>query len=64
VATFAGTGAAGHADGPASRATFDEPAGLTVLDDRLYVADTDNHAIRVVDLLEADHPVRTLDIRP
>jgi DNA-binding beta-propeller fold protein YncE len=64
VATFAGTGAAGHADGPASRATFDEPAGLTVLDDRLYVADTDNHAIRVIDLLEADHPVRTLDIRP
>jgi sugar lactone lactonase YvrE len=64
VATFAGTGTAGSDDGPAAQATFDEPAGLAVLGDSLYVADTDNHAIRVIDLLKVGHPVGTLDIRP
>jgi DNA-binding beta-propeller fold protein YncE len=62
--TFAGTGASGCDDGLASRATFDEPAGLTVFGDRLYVADTNNHAIRVIDLQGAGHPVRTLELRP
>ena len=30
--------------------SFYEPGGLTVANDKLYVADTNNHAIRVVDL--------------
>ena len=30
--------------------TFDEPAGLSHADGKLYVADTNNHAIRVLDL--------------
>jgi sugar lactone lactonase YvrE len=47
-ATFAGTGAGGLADG--ERATFDEPAGVSVALGKLYVADTNNHAIRIVDL--------------
>jgi hypothetical protein len=47
-ATFAGTGAGGFGDG--ERASFDEPSGLTVAFGKLYVADTNNHAIRVVDL--------------
>jgi thiol-disulfide isomerase/thioredoxin len=46
--TWAGTGAGGHADG--ERAMFDEPAGVSVAMGKLYVADTNNHAIRVVDL--------------
>ncbi|MFL6277278.1 MAG: thioredoxin-like domain-containing protein [Blastocatellia bacterium] len=46
--TFAGTGESGLEDG--SRARFDEPAGLAVAGGKLYVADTNNHAIRVVDL--------------
>ena len=46
--TFAGTGAGGLADG--ERATFDEPAGVSVALGKLYVADTNNHAIRIVDL--------------
>lgn len=50
VQTLAGTGEAGHRDGHAVEATFDEPAGLAYFERRLYVADTDNHAIRVVDL--------------
>ncbi|MDF1565561.1 MAG: DUF4215 domain-containing protein [Deltaproteobacteria bacterium] len=45
-------GAAGFADGPASGARFREPQGLFVdsAAQLLYVADTGNHAIRVIDL--------------
>lgn len=45
--TFAGTGAAGKSD---EEPTFDEPAGLALLGDTLYVADTNNSLIRTVDL--------------
>jgi sugar lactone lactonase YvrE len=48
VSTFAGTGRPGQADG--ERASFYEPGGLSVARGRLYVADTNNHAVRVVDL--------------
>jgi thiol-disulfide isomerase/thioredoxin len=47
-ATFAGTGMGGFGDG--ERASFDEPSGLSIAFGKLYVADTNNHAIRVVDL--------------
>jgi thiol-disulfide isomerase/thioredoxin len=46
--TFAGTGKGGLGDG--DRATFDEPGGVSVAFGKLYVADTNNHSIRVVDL--------------
>ena len=36
--------------GACSRVSFYEPGGLAVAGDKLYVADTNNHAIRVVDL--------------
>jgi hypothetical protein len=48
VKTFLGTGKPGQADGTA--ASFYEPAGLSVANGKLYIADTNNHAIRVVDL--------------
>ncbi len=47
ITTFAGTGKRGKGDSPAE---FDEPAGVSVANGKLYVADTNNHAIRVVDL--------------
>ena len=50
VTTFAGTGAAGHVDGAASLARFFEPGGLSVAGNTLYVADTNNHAVRTIDL--------------
>ena len=43
-------GDGGFADGDADTAQFDEPGGLDYADGRLYVADTNNHAIRVIDL--------------
>jgi sugar lactone lactonase YvrE len=54
--TTIGTGAAGAADGAFERATFHRPQGLALdagkdgTDDVLYVADTENHLIRKVDL--------------
>ncbi len=48
VSTFAGTGKEGQADG--GRAEFYEPGGISAARGRLYVADTNNHAVRVVDL--------------
>jgi DNA-binding beta-propeller fold protein YncE len=49
VSTFAGTGVAGHTDGAATRARFHEPGGISVAGDTLFVADTNNHAIRTID---------------
>lgn len=48
VETFLGNGKPGQADGSAAR--FYEPGGLSVAGDKLYIADTNNHAVRVVDL--------------
>ena len=48
VKTLFGTGKPGQSDGPT--ASFYEPGGLTLANGDLYVADTNNHAIRVVDL--------------
>jgi DNA-binding beta-propeller fold protein YncE len=49
VKTFLGTGRPGQAD-EATSSSFYEPAGLTVANGKLYVADTNNHAVRIVDL--------------
>lgn len=48
VNSFAGSGKPGQVDG--KKASFYEPGGLAVANGRLYVADTNNHAIRVVNL--------------
>ncbi len=48
--TFAGTGEPGLVDGPLLEAQFYEPGGIYYADGKLYVADTNNHAIRVIDL--------------
>jgi thiol-disulfide isomerase/thioredoxin/sugar lactone lactonase YvrE len=45
--TLVGTGEKGNDDAAPS---FNEPAGLSIAGRRLYVADTNNHLIRVVDL--------------
>jgi DNA-binding beta-propeller fold protein YncE len=48
VKTFLGTGKPGQADGASP--SFYEPGGLALANGNLYIADTNNHAIRVVDL--------------
>lgn len=49
VATFAGTGTAGFANGPGAAAQFNEPVGLVIdAHGTLFVADSKNHCIRSV----------------
>jgi thiol-disulfide isomerase/thioredoxin len=48
VRTFLGDGRKGADDGPRPR--FHEPSGLSGWGDQLFIADTNNHAIRVCDL--------------
>lgn len=57
VRTF-GTGTAGFQDGHISQAQFHDPHGMALLDNTLYVADTENHAIRAIDLVH--ETVRTV----
>ena len=53
-----GSGAIGKTDGAYDKATFDHPQGMALVGEKLYVADTENHLIREVDL--AAKTVRTL----
>lgn len=46
--TLLGTGKPGLRDG--ERPQFYEPAGLSIADGKMYIADTNNHAIRIADL--------------
>lgn len=51
ITTIAGSGASGDfRDGGGLEAAFDEPGGLSAAGNRLFIADTNNHAIRVIDL--------------
>jgi thiol-disulfide isomerase/thioredoxin len=45
-----GSGVPGRADGPAGNAMFRAPQGLALARGKLFVADTENHLIRAVDL--------------
>lgn len=59
--TLIGTGLPGTADGPFAEAQLFEPEGLVVANGRLYIADTNNHCIRVADL--ATQQLHTLALR-
>lgn len=48
VTSLFGSGKPGQADGASP--SFYEPGGLALANDKLYIADTNNHAVRVVDL--------------
>lgn len=60
VTNLVGSGVAGRGDGALLRAQFFQPEGLSWALGRLFVADTNNHAIRVVDVER--RAVATLDI--
>ncbi len=57
--TFAGDGQPGFTDGKEPR--FYEPGGLSFANNKLYVADTNNHAIRSVDMKTKE--VSTLQVK-
>ncbi|MBL8639789.1 MAG: hypothetical protein JNK24_05485 [Alphaproteobacteria bacterium] len=45
-----GGGQRGLKDGDFATAQFNHPRGLTAVNDKIYVADTDNHAVRMIDM--------------
>lgn len=47
---IAGSGEPGKKDGPFDKAQFDDPQGMVLKGDLLYVADRKNHCLRVLDL--------------
>ena len=48
--TWLGNGTPGDADGDGEEARFDEPGGVSIAGNRLFIADMNNHAIRVAEL--------------
>jgi len=60
LSTFAGDGRRGKEDGDFAKARFNEPNALVRVGDKFFVADTNNHAIRVLD--PATHTVTTLSL--
>lgn len=48
--TILGTGKAGYQNGEKQIAQFSEPSGISATQTHLYIADTNNHVIRVVEL--------------
>ena len=66
--TLAGTGAADYSENPPA---FNNPSGLAEAGGKLFVADTNNHAIRVIDLANGNtvstleiSGLKPLDVRP
>ena len=58
--TVAGTGKPGHVDGPFAQARFSEPSGLSIANGMMYIADTNNHTIRVANMETSE--VATLEL--
>ena len=50
VLDIIGSSVRGHDDGSFDSASFDKPQGMALAGDLLYIADVNNHAIRVADL--------------
>ncbi len=62
VTTLFGTGEPGLRDGEGEEAQFNEPGGLSIAGDLMLIADTNNHAIRVANLVSGI--VSTLAVAP
>lgn len=62
VKSLFGDGRRGSEDGEGRKARFYEPSGISAHGGKLYVADTNNHRIRVVDLKSG--AVSTLELQP
>ncbi len=61
IGLYAGDGKVGYKDGVIAEAQFSEPGGLYASDGLIYVADTNNHRIRIIDIER--ETVSTLEVR-
>ena len=48
--TVLGNGRQGHVDGGVDQAQFSEPSGISFANGKMYIADTNNHVIRVAEI--------------
>lgn len=55
-----GNGAPGHVDSSPEQVQFSEPSGISIAAGKMFIADTNNHAIRVADIQSSQ--VSTLEI--
>jgi thiol-disulfide isomerase/thioredoxin len=62
LSNYAGTGARGDNDGATKDARFNEPNDVIGWQGNYYVADTNNHRIRMID--REAHKVQSLDVMP
>ena len=62
VTTLFGACEPGLRDGDGAEAMFNEPGGLSIAGDRMFIADTNNHTVRVADLVTG--VVSTLSVVP
>ena len=60
VSTIAGDGTPDYRNGAGSTAQFNKPIGLAVSGTTLYVADSDNHRIRAINLASSEKTVSTI----
>jgi len=60
LTTLAGSGIPGHRDAPKTAAQFSEPSGICQLENTLFVADSNNHVIRKIDIASANVTTITL----
>ena len=58
--TYAGTGFTGTREGNIESAQFNEPNGLTIMNGKIFVTDTNNNLLRVIDM--ATKEVKTIRI--
>jgi thiol-disulfide isomerase/thioredoxin len=58
--TYAGTGFSGTRDGSRESAQFNEPSGLTIINGKIYITDTNNNLLRAIDM--ATNEVKTVKI--
>lgn len=50
IGRWAGSGAESIDDGSLNQSSFSQPSGLSLIDNKLYVADSEDSAVRVIDL--------------
>ena len=60
VKTYAGTGFAGTREGSTESAQFNEPGGIVIMNRKIFITDTNNNLLRVIDM--AGKEVKTVKI--
>jgi hypothetical protein len=61
ITTISGDGKSGFLDGSFPFNSYSDPSGLTIIDNEMYICDSNNHSIRILNL--KDKNVKTFEIK-